>query len=73
MNRTLSFLSLAGNGMGAKAAKALAQALAENCTLTAVDLSDNVMGVATAEGGDPADVGLILGYGLRRFGINEYK
>lgn len=69
VNSALAYLSLAGNGMGPKAAKAMAQALAENRTLTGVDFADNILGVATAEGGDPADVGLALGLGLRRYEV----
>lgn len=69
-NRSLAFLSLADNGMGPKAAKALAQALAKNVTLTAADLSGNAFGVSTVEGGDAAGVGLALGHGLQRCGLD---
>lgn len=64
-NRTLETLRIAGNGMGANVGKNLAQSLTKNVSLKDLDLSDNVMGTATAEGGDPSDVGLALGHGLR--------
>lgn len=52
--------------MGANVGKNLAQSLANNASLRDVDLSDNILGVATAEGGDPRDLGLVLGHGLCR-------
>ena len=59
-------MALSGNGMGANVGKNLAESLAKNAFLREVDLSGNNLGVATAEGGDPSNLGLALGHGLRR-------
>lgn len=64
-NRTLETLALAGNSMGANVAKNLARSLTQNSSLKDLDLSGNSLGIATAEGGDPSDLGLALGHGLR--------
>lgn len=66
VNRTLESLSLSGNGMGANVGKNLAESLAKNAFLKEVDLSGNNLGIATAEGGDPSNLGLVMGHGLRR-------
>ncbi|CAM9745864.1 unnamed protein product [Discosporangium mesarthrocarpum] len=63
---TLVSMSLRANGLGANAAKAFGQLLAENNSLTSLDLSRNNLGVGSAEGGSKEGAGALLGHGLRR-------